>query len=341
LKDAPGDSRRPLAELQRSLSAQPPQLASAMIREILHSGADAPTQLDFKVGPNGLLSEAPSLRVFLLDYLAQLDRLAAGTYAEKILQTQTSADEWAVSLRNYALANPTPEGKSYLVQKVWEMIQYQPWQKEPSTGFLEAFDVIVYAGGSDFTPLLAELVRQKDNRAVAHAAYLTLDRLVLQDPAAVLAHFEAQPDLMNGRETTRANYFARADVGDVQQKAVLESYLLNPQITGDEIKAFADLYPNANYMVSNNLLTPTQTPGHAALVQRDQKALEMMQTWLADPRFADLKPHLETIKTRLELFVKQTAASSRGGDAKGNQETMPTNLQKKSMEPVIQGRSVA
>src|SRR5438093_7300200 len=76
LKDAPGDSRRLLAELQRSLSAQPPQLASAMIREILDSGADAPTQLDFKVGPNGLLSEAPSLRVFLLDYLAQLDRLA-------------------------------------------------------------------------------------------------------------------------------------------------------------------------------------------------------------------------------------------------------------------------
>ena len=39
--------------------------------------------------------------------------------------------------------------------------------------------------------------------------------------------------------------------------------LLNPQISAAEISAFAGIYPNANYMISDNLLTQAQTPGGA------------------------------------------------------------------------------
>ncbi len=112
---------------------------------------------------------------------------------------------------------------------------------------------------------------------------------------------------MKGREATRANYLARADAGDAQQRAVLENYLLNSQLSPAELSTFAGLYPNANYMVSYNLLTRTQTPDHASLVRKDRDALSAVESWLNDPRFEKIKPQLQTIKTRLETFMKQAS----------------------------------
>ncbi len=300
-----------LVELRRLLSTLPPDVASATIREFLDSKSDASTRLEMKIGADGLLAEAPSLRVFLLDSLAQFDRVAAGQYAETILTTKSSPDEWAVSLRNYALAHSSPEAQRYLQQKVEEMIRNEPWQSNPSAGFLEAFDVIVYAHDTGFVPDLAAFIRQTEQRDLAHAAYLALDRLILDQPAAVLGQLLQDTDSMKGREATRADYFARADASDPQQKRLLETYLLNPQITSDEIAAFAQIYPNANYMVSYNLLTRTATPDHETLAARDRKALEVLQGWLADPRFAQVRPQLQTIEARLAYFVGQESAAHR------------------------------
>src|SRR5205814_901547 len=128
---------------------------------------DAPTQLKFGVGADGFLTEAPSLRTFLLDQLARVDPAAAAAYAEKILSAMTSADEWALALRSYAVGNATPQGRFFLEQKVQAMLLYEPWQKGPSAGFLEAFDVAVYLGGTHLMPALTTLVRQTDNPAVS------------------------------------------------------------------------------------------------------------------------------------------------------------------------------
>ena len=181
------------------------------------------------------------------------------------------------------------------------------WKQNPSAGYLEAFDAIVYAKGFDLAPELTGLVRDKEHRALAHAAYLTLDRLTLADPAAALAPLAAQPELMAGREQTRANFFARADVRDPQQKTLLEGYLLDPRRSPEELKTFTGLYPNANYMISNNLLTATTNPAHAELAERDRAALATVETWLADPRFAPLAPQLQATRDRLKEFVRQAA----------------------------------
>ena len=300
-----------MADLQLYLSTLPPETASAKILEFLDSGRDIPTHLGFKLGPNGLLTEAPSLRVFLQDYLAQIDRSAAGRYAETILANTNSPDEWAVALRNYARANPSADTTDYLRQKVGQLVLDQSWQNNPSAGYLEAFDVVVYSHDTSLVPALADLVRQTDNRAVTQAAYLTLDRLVMQDPTAVLTQLLQNPDSMNGRETTRADYFARSDVRDPQQKSLLESYLLSPQITATEITSFAQIYPNANVMVSDNLLTQTPVPSGDELAARDRQAFETVGAWLADPRFNQLQPQLQTIKSRLAQFISPAAISSR------------------------------
>jgi hypothetical protein len=129
--------------------------------------------------------------------------------------------------------------------------------------------------------------------------------MVINDPAALLAALQADPALMQGREDTRADYFARADVQDPRQRRILESYLLDPQISAAELGQFAGIFPNANYMISANLLTGNPQPDHAALAARDQASLQAVAAWLADPRFARLDPQLMLLQQRLQGFVQQ------------------------------------
>ena len=201
-------ARRVVTALRRELVTLPPDAAAATIRGFLDSREDVPTRLEFKVGADGFLNGAPSLRVFLLDSLGQVDPAAAAAYAGHILGSRESSEEWAVSLRNYAVARRTPAGTAFLQDKLRQMLRHEPWRNKPSASFLEAFDVAVHVGGTGLLPELTELLRQQDNRAVAHAAYLALDRLVIREPAAVLEVLQRQPEMMTGREGTRANYFA-------------------------------------------------------------------------------------------------------------------------------------
>jgi hypothetical protein len=300
-----------LNELRGHLQSFPPAEASRVIREFLDSKVDAPTRLGFKVGPGGALSESPSLRVFLLNCLAQLDPAAGAAYAEKILTTMDSPDEWAIALRNYARGNSTMEGRSFLQQKLQTMLTHEPWIREPSAGFLEAFDVAVYVAGVNLLPPLTALVQMKDNEAVAHAAFLALDRMVISQPAEVLTVLEQQPAMMRGREQTRANYFARADLSDAAQRGVVERYLLNPERASSEVQTFAGVFPNANYMISHNLLTSNVTPDSPSLLRRDREALRVAGEWLADPRFEHLRPHLTRIQQRLGDFARQADSSKR------------------------------
>jgi hypothetical protein len=302
-KPRPDRARRLFAELRATLQTLPPEAASATIRDFLDARLDTPSGLEFAVGPDGFLKQPSSLRVFLLDELMKVDTNAAVAYAEQILASKDSADEWAVSLRNYALGRTNAEARLFLQQKVREMIQHEPWQKNPSIGFLEAFDVAVHAGGTELMPDLTELLRQKDNQAVAHAAYLALDRLTLREPVTTLEKLQREPDLMQDREVTRANYFARANVEDPQQRLILESYLLDPQRATAELQTFAGLFPSGNFMISYNLLTPTTTPTRGNLAQHDAEALRVVEGWMADPRFEKLKPQLQEISNRLKNFV--------------------------------------
>jgi hypothetical protein len=203
------------------------------------------------------------------------------------------------------LGDPSADGRALLAQKTAQMLQYGPWQQNPSTGFLEAFDVAVYLGGTDFVPTLSGLVQTQENPAVAHAAFLALDRLVINNPTTVLQSLETAPNLMAGRESTRADYFARADVRDPQQQQILQNYLLNPSITASELQTFAGIFPNANFMISPNLLTQTSTPDHGALMSLDAQSLTVAQQWLADPRFANVAPELQSIIQRLQRFAAQ------------------------------------
>jgi hypothetical protein len=285
------------------LNPKPSTPASEIVAQ-LDSGQDAPTGRDFTIGPDGTLLSASTRRVALLDQLGRIDPAAAAAYAEKILSSFSSPDEWAISLRNYALARGDDNARAFLQQKLREMLHYDSWQKNPSTGYLEAFDVAVHVGGTELIPDLTELLRQKDNQAVAHAAYLAVDRLTIQEPGTTLELLQREPDLMTGREATRANYFARANVEDDKQRAILEKYLLDPKRDAAELNTFAGLFPSGNFMISHNLLTRCETPTGETLARQDRHALDVVNAWLVDPRFEKARPYLEQTKTRLAGFVR-------------------------------------
>ncbi len=271
---------------------------TAAIRGALESGLDAPTHLDLKPSGDGRLSSAPSLRVFLLDELRARDPAAAKEAARKILQTFTTPDEWAISLAVCA-GDASAAGREFVQGKAREMVKHEPWQQQPTAGFLEAFDVFVFTRDTEFVPDLAGLLNQSTNRAIAHAAFLTLDRLVMSDPVATLGALESNPALLQQRQATRSGYFARADVRDPQQRAVLERYLLNPALGADELARFAGTFPSGNFMVSQNLLTRSATPDAASLTQIDAATVTLIDQWLADSRFQSRKEQLEKIRARL------------------------------------------
>lgn len=301
----PGAAERRLAELHKLLPTLPADGVVSAIRELLQSNIDASTHADLSVGPGGSVEHASSLRVFLLDYLAQVDPLTAAAEAEKVLSRKTSPDEWAIALRNYARVHDSPEGRAFLRDKFEEMVRDEQWQTNASAGFLQAFDVAVFLGGTELVPTLTDLLKKKDNQAVAHAAYLALDRLVLKEPAAMLTELQRTPELMRGREITRANYFARANLSDVQQRTVVETYLLDPARLPSELDTFAKLYPNRNLMISDNLLTTASPPDTSPQMSRDRFAMAVLNEWIDEPRFVKLKPQLEVMKARLDSFVKR------------------------------------
>jgi hypothetical protein len=308
----PAATRRILEELLELLNALPAGTAAKEVNAYLASGKDATTQLDLTVKAGGALGDASSLRVFLLDYLGQIDRPAAGALAAQILSSYTTPDEWAISLRNYAWANPGPDTQAFLQDKARQLLGNADWAKDPSAGYLEAFDAIVYAHGTALTPNLATLVRDKDNPASAHAAYLAMDRLTILEPAAMLKQLVEQPELMTGREQTRANFMARANFGDPEQRTLVEQYLLDPARDPAELDTFASLFPNANYMISNNLLTSTAIPGSGQLAAEVRAALATVEQWQNDPRFARIQPLLAKMHERLEYFDQQMQASTAG-----------------------------
>lgn len=304
----PEEARNALAALRSFLGSLPAGLAGEAIAGYLADPAkDAATKIEFAVGKGGMLEGHPSLRVALLDWLGEIDPQRAGAVAASILATPTQPDEWAVCLRNYAKANPGEAGRGFLRDKAEEMIRNPQWRAEPSVGFLEAFDVLVHVGATESAGLLGELVadRADGGRALAHAAFLALDRLTIREPVAMLGEFAARPQLAEARPEMVANLFARADLREPAQQQLVRDYLLDPARSAPELAAFAGVFPNNNYAVSNNLLTETRTPRGDELAVHDAAALAIVESWLAEPAFEPVKRYLATMRERLANFVGQ------------------------------------
>jgi hypothetical protein len=303
------DAKEGLLKLELSLRSLAPDVAAQLLTAELEGGDDFKLPMEFKVGSGGFLSGQPSWRVALLDLLGKIDPAAAASYAKVVLEQPTQPDEWAIALRNYARGESGEGSSEFLREKTEEMINQATWKADPSVGYLEAFDVLVHIEAADSTPTLASLVgdRSAEGKTVAHAAFLTLDRLTLAAPERMFEALSQQTELFETRGPMVANFYARADLREPGQRGQVERYLLDPDRRREELEAFAGVYPNNNQMISENLLTRSETAKGADLVAHDRDALAVVEAWLRDPRFADpkLRPYLQTMHRRLTTFVRQ------------------------------------
>jgi hypothetical protein len=285
-------------ELKRTLLASDPRLAIRAIEDFLADGRDAATGGEFTLGERGALAGAPTLRVLLLDLLGQLSRTtrsdAAAKVSRALLETKDSADEWAVALRNVAWHEPG--AKPYLAGKMREMLAYQPWRARPSSGMLEAFDVIVYAQDTALVPDLAEIQRTGP-RELQYAAAVALDRLAEQGPLAVMTYLNTHPTELADRPLLRADYYAKADLSEIAQRAAVEIYLGRPDVTTEEKSKLLKGLATPATFVAETLLTEPPPPDDGTA--RLQALARATADWLAADRFPDLRAPLAQLQQRL------------------------------------------
>ncbi len=296
------DTLQTLNGLRATLLALPDDEAVRRIRGFLESGKDRGTGLSFGIAKDGMLSEWPTFRTFLLDTLLAVDPAAAAEFGRAILDQPTTADEWALALRNVARGDATAD-PDFLRAKTEALIMNPVWQADPSIGYLNAFDVLVHVQATASTPLLSGLIQKKDRKDLAHAGFLTLDRLVQSQPVDVLTRLSADTTLHQSRPEMVAQQFARADLRDPSQQSLVKNWLLDPARTDAELRSFAGVYPNNNQFVSNNLLTAQAAAPGDDLATHDREALKVITAWASDPAFSSVQDHLRTMVSRLDGFV--------------------------------------
>jgi hypothetical protein len=289
---AGGDARAILADLRETLLAAGNTKAGAAILEYLNSGQDCATGLPFCVGPNGDLSSAPTMRTFLLDLLATVDPQAAVDYAQVVFDARTSADEFAVCLRNVGKIDTSAEGRAYVGKRALELLSDATLAKHPTAGFVEAFDALVYAGDTGAFTLLSSYLNKDKGVVLNMPAFMAIDRMVIDDPVDSYKALLDDSTLLADRPQTRAGLFARADLADADQLAEVETYVLRLNADGTEAEYFFDLLPNLNFMLTDGLLTGRVQVSGDTVQERLAAAASAVDTWLADPRLSAYKSQL-------------------------------------------------
>lgn len=304
-----------LAHLKALVHLGEPSSTAAAIITALNSGQDAETGLDFVVGEQGTLAEAPTFRVALLDLLGQTDPFQALDYSRAVLGQPLTADEFAIALRNLAWLNPDGQFDEEIRQHFTAMLDQQDWLSNPAAGYLEAFDIALHIGGREMALQLASVLRmdlydnsgkllgEPETHPVNRAAFIALDRLMIREPHTIVQILRDDPSWLDWAGDHRVSLLSRLDPRDPEQRAFLQEILLKPDyFTQDELEYFANLFPNANGFSGNRLVTSAEPV--SPQIEIDRAALSVVRSWQRDPRFEEIRPYLQTIETRLEKFVQ-------------------------------------
>lgn len=293
-----------LAARKRELLGMDSAEATGWILRELEKGKDYATGQDLSIGTDQNLTAWPSYRTYLLDMLLLVDPVAAAAKSREIVDTGGSPDEWAVALRNVARADDTGASLEWLREKSAQLLRNETWRSDPSAGYLNAFDVIVHTEHTDLAPELLDLCDDPEQRAVRHASFLVIDRLTQARPDVLLPTLADSASRLRRSGPMISNLIARADLRDDVQRSAVERYLLDPDRREEELASFAGVFPNANFHVSNNLLTRAGGIEGTELAERDRAALAVVEDWIADPRFETIRPVVEMIRSRLARFVE-------------------------------------
>ena len=291
-----------LDDLRVGIRQAPESDAAAAIVGFLKTEDDAPTGLAFVVGPEGMMETVPSVRLALLDLLPSLDPVAALEVARELMDRRTSADEYAVALRNMAWNDLDGDLRGELSRRFMALLQ-MPWLDQPSAGFIEAFDIAVEVGGSamfDRMVSLAGEATEKSNTAASRAAFMSLDRMIVRDRALLATAFSADAAWMDFAPQQRASLMSRLDIMVPAQRDVFLRYISDNGRAADELEYFGKLFPNENFLYGHRLVTADEvTPSIDQVTAADARVLvELDALEPAIPEKA--KSAVEMIRRRLK-----------------------------------------
>jgi len=296
-----------LSEMEAELLSLPAEQAASVITEFLNTDDDVDLGMPFRVGTDGRLGAQPTLRVAVLDLLGQIAPDVAMNYSMYIFESSSNPDEWAVAIRNYGrLAQPGND--PYFDSVIRQMVTLEEWQKEPTGGYLEALDAVVFNKQYDLVPDLIEL-RNKDSQ-MALVLDMVVDAMVQYDRSEAFIEFNEMMPLMDEVPRLRANLMARADVRDSNQKQIVEEYLLDPGVDIEEKSFFLRLFPNFSRFASERLLTEDKKLPIQEKALIDAATFQAIIEWEDDNRFKDIVTHLNRTQNRLAKYV---SSAKRGG----------------------------
>jgi hypothetical protein len=215
-------------------------------------------------------------------------------FSRALLDRKTSADEWAVALRNIAWSTPSERG--FLSAKIREMLTYQPWRQQPSGGFLDAFDVVVFARDVTLVPDLGEMVSSEDE-SLRRAAAAAMDRLSEMAPLDVMTYLNGHPAEFADRPFLRADYFSKADLSNAPQRQAVETYLGRPDVSVAEKGKLLAMFTNPGTFVDDTLVT--ERPAAEDPPQRIAGLRTAVTDWLKGNRFPELANSLAQLQERL------------------------------------------
>lgn len=303
LKATPDQSSSILEALEVRLNSQPD--AAGAVARFLDRGEDAATNQRFSVGPGGSLNGTPSLRTALMDWLPGLDPQTALKVARDTLRSTQSPEEYAMALRNVAWNDLNGDLHAELSVAFQQMLDRTAWREEPSSGFLEAFDIAVQLGDPQTFALLANaVVPAKEHPDLIRAASMSMDRMILRDPSLLDTSWKNQPHWMDQAPMQRASLMSRLDLRIPIHRETLSEYLEPTRISEQEREYFTAIFPNGNHLYGHRLVTSDEkSPSIEERTAMDREFLVRINSMIkdSDPRNGH---NLKAIRDRLTEILK-------------------------------------
>lgn len=300
--DDPAALKQWLSNTRNRWLEEEPDVVAQTIAQLLRSGADAQTGIPFETGPGRALRGWPTLRVFLLDMLSITDPDLAMEIGREILNSTTSAEEFAVALKPMTLGGPWRASDEELAGYFSKMLDTPAWQN--SAGLAEALDLSRIAASPEVVGTLAHWVDQSP--PALKAGSFALHETAAEHPALVSELISTDDTLFAKQPDLRASLMARANVSDGAQASQVEAYLKNPAISHAEKQQFLTLFPlrsaTTGYRLYGKPPSPFQKDQVAA---NDRVALGMVSAWKSDPDLAGLAGDFATLEGRLQSWARQ------------------------------------
>lgn len=297
-------ARATLDDIKRKFLDADPTSAVAVLLKFLETNENAPTGLGFVPGEGGLKT-ASSFRVFLLDLLGSVDPSSAEEYAQSsIFPKTTDSEEYAVALRNASWNDPLGERTEQTQERLGTMLSRAEWLKNPSQGFLEAFDgAVAFLEPEEALPLVAKFAAGAG--PLKDAAVLALQRMAVQDTGEVIDAITSGKIQME--QGLKAELLSRADFRKASQMEAIHDYLaaLN---AGGEASAFFAAFPNHTYSVAPGLFRQPAIPDAAEMRDSDLAARQVLAQWVD-------RGELDQHRAQLVLLLKKLNENAKNVDA--------------------------